>query len=150
MRAVIQRVLEAEVIVNRESVGRIGSGLLIYLGVQQGDTNDDLIWTAEKILKMRIFPDSDERMNFPITDTASSILVVSQFTLCADVHKGNRPSFTKASPPEEANDFYEEFKRYVASRGIPVQSGVFGAMMHVNSVNDGPLTIILDSKEKVR
>jgi D-aminoacyl-tRNA deacylase len=147
MKAVIQRVLEASVIVNKETVGQIDSGLLVYLGVQKGDTNDDLVWLAEKILKLRIFPDAKERMNFPVTEIAGGVLVVSQFTLCADCRKGNRPAFTDAADPEDANEMYEEFIRHVGEKGVPVQSGVFGAMMNVESVNDGPVTIILDSRE---
>ena len=147
MKAVIQRVLEASVIVNKETVGQIGPGLLVYLGVEQGDTNDDLVWLAEKILKLRIFPDSQERMNFPVTEIAGSVLVVSQFTLCADCKKGNRPAFTDAADPDDANEMYEEFIRYVGEKEVPVQSGVFGAMMDVHSVNDGPVTIILESRE---
>lgn len=149
MKAVVQRVLEAAVTVNKERVGQIGPGLLIYLGIEKGDGNDDLIWMAEKIIRLRIFPDSQERMQFPVTEIAGGLLVVSQFTLCADLSKGNRPHFMNAAQPEEANGMYEEFIRYVGEKGIPVQSGTFGAMMHVSSVNDGPVTLILDSKEKV-
>lgn len=149
MRSVIQRVLEAQVTVNEETVGRIGSGLLVYLGVEKGDSNDDMLWTAEKILKMRIFPDSQERMQYPVTEIAGSILVVSQFTLCADMSEGNRPSFHRSEKPAEAMAMYEAFILYLAGKGVPVQTGQFGAMMHVSSVNDGPVTIILDSKEKV-
>lgn len=147
MRAVVQRVLEANVTVNQETVGHIGPGLLVYLGVEKGDTNDDLIWLAEKIIKMRIFPDLEEKMQFPVTEVAGSVLVVSQFTLCADLSSGTRPNFTKAAKPDEAKEIYEEFTRYISERGIKVQSGVFGAMMHVHSVNDGPVTIMLDSHE---
>ena len=131
MRAVVQRVLEAKVNVNKETVGLIGPGLLVYLGVEQGDTNDDLLWMAEKVLKLRIFPDSQERMNYPVTEIAGGVLVVSQFTLCADCSKGARPSFASAAEPEEAKTMYEEFIRYVGEKGVPVQSGVFGAMMMV-------------------
>ena len=147
MRAVIQRVLEARVDVNKETVGQIGPGLLVYLGVEKGDTNDDLIWMAEKILKLRIFPDAQERMNFPVTEIAGGVLVVSQFTLCADCRKGTRPSFASAADPAEANEMYEEFIRHIAEKDVPVQSGVFGAMMSVSSINDGPVTIWLNSKE---
>ncbi len=149
MKAVIQRVLGAEVTVNKEIVGQIGPGLLVYLGVEEGDGNDDLIWMAEKIVKLRIFPDSKERMQFPVTEIAGGVLVISQFTLCADLTNGNRPNFMKAAKPDEANAMYEEFIRYVGEKGIPVQSGTFGAMMHVKSTNDGPVTLILDSKLKV-
>lgn len=145
MRAVVQRVLEAKVTVNQETVGQIGPGLLVYLGVEKGDTNDELIWTAEKILKMRVFPDQDERMQYPITEVAGGILVISQFTLCADMKKGARPNFSPAAPPDEARPMYEEFIRYLGDKGIPVQSGMFGALMHVESVNDGPVTLILET-----
>ncbi len=149
MRAVIQRVLKADVIVNQETVGQIGPGLLVYLCVQKGDTNDDLVWVAEKIVKMRIFPDQQERMQFPVTEIAGAILVVSQFTLAANLESGNRPSFTSAEDPQEAHLMVEEFIRYLSEKNIPVQSGMFGAHMLVNSVNDGPVTIILDSKIKL-
>jgi D-tyrosyl-tRNA(Tyr) deacylase len=149
MKAVLQRVLEAKVLVDRETVGHIGPGLLLYLGVQDGDTNDDLISLAEKVLKLRIFPDSEERMNFPITEVAGAILVVSQFTLCADVRKGNRPSFSAAARPEEAHEMYMEFVRYLSERGVPVQTGLFGAHMEVSSINDGPVTLWLDSRENL-
>ena len=147
MRAVIQRVLKARVDINKETVGQIGPGLLVYLGVEKGDTNDDLIWLAEKILKLRIFPDAQERMNYPVTEIAGGVLVVSQFTLCADCSKGTRPSFVHAADPAEANEMYEEFIRYIAAKDVPVQSGVFGAMMNVHRINDGPVTIWLNSKE---
>lgn len=147
MRAVIQRVLEASVIVNKETVGQIGPGLLIYLGVEKGDTNDDLVWLAEKVLALRIFPDAQERMNFPVTEIAGGVLVISQFTLCADCKKGARPSFASAADPVKANEMYEEFIRHIAEKGVPVQSGVFGAMMSVSSINDGPVTIMLDSRK---
>lgn len=149
MRSVIQRVLAARVTVNEETIGRIESGLLVYLGVEKGDSNDDMLWTAEKILKMRIFPDSQERMQYPVTEIAGGILVISQFTLCADMNDGNRPSFHLAEKPVEAMAMYEAFVLYLASKGVTVQTGQFGAMMHVESTNDGPVTIILDSKEKV-
>ena len=145
MRAVVQRVLEAKVNINQETVGQIGPGLLIYLGVAEGDTNDDLIWLAEKVMKMRIFPDSNERMQYPVTEVAGSILVVSQFTLCADLKNGARPNFSSAAKPDEANAMYEEFIRYISEKGIMVQSGMFGAHMQVESVNDGPVTIIMDT-----
>ncbi|MFA4814520.1 MAG: D-aminoacyl-tRNA deacylase [Candidatus Gracilibacteria bacterium] len=149
MRAVVQRVLEARVIVNKETVGQIGPGLLVYLGVQKGDSNDDMLWTAEKVIRMRIFPDSKEHMQYPVTEIAGGILVISQFTLCADVNNGARPDFHLAENPAEAEAMYEAFVLYLSGKGVPVQTGQFGAMMRVESVNDGPLTILLDSKEKV-
>lgn len=146
MRAVVQRVLEASVQVQEETVGHIGPGLLIYLGVEQGDTNDDLVWLAEKILKLRIFPDINEKMMYPVTEVAGSILVVSQFTLCANVQKGNRPSFEQAAAPGEAEDLYHQFVQYVSEREVHTETGVFGAMMEVSSTNDGPVTLWLDSR----
>ncbi len=146
MRAVVQRVLEASVQVQEETVGHIGPGLLIYLGVEQGDTNDDLVWLAEKILKLRIFPDINEKMMYPVTEVAGSILVVSQFTLCANVQKGNRPSFEQAAAPGEAEDLYHQFVQYVSEREVHTETGVFGAMMEVSSINDGPVTLWLDSR----
>ena len=149
MRAVVQRVLDSHVTVENDLAGMISGGLLVYLGVEKGDSNDDLIWMAEKIIKMRIFPDSNEKMQFPITEIAGSILVVSQFTLCADLSGGNRPSFGGAAEPTIAKQMYESFVSYIEDKGIKIQTGIFGAHMMVSSVNDGPVTIILDSKSKV-
>lgn len=145
MRLVAQRVLEASVSVHEETVAHIGPGLLLYLGIEKGDSQDDLIWMAEKILKLRIFPDQNERMQFPITEVAGSILLVSQFTLCANLYDGNRPSFTDAMHPDEASIMVEAFRDYLKSKGIPVQTGVFGAHMQVHSINDGPVTFTLQS-----
>ena len=149
MKAVVQRVLEGAVEVENTVVGQIGPGLLVDLGVDEGDSNDDLLWLAEKIVNLRIFPDHSEKMTFPITAVAGWILVVSQFTLCANLSKGNRPSFSAAADPEYANMMYQAFINYIKEKSIPVSSGVFGAMMMVSSVNDGPVTILLDSKAKV-
>ncbi len=149
MRAVVQRVLDSHVTVESDLAGMITGGLLVYLGVEKSDSNDDLIWMAEKIIKMRIFPDSNEKMQFPITEIAGSILVVSQFTLCADLSGGNRPSFGGAAEPEIAQQMYKSFVSYIEDKGIKVQTGIFGAHMMVSSVNDGPVTIILDSKSKI-
>lgn len=149
MRAVVQRVLEARVNVDGETVGEIGPGLLVYLGVMQGDESKDLEWLAEKIVKLRIFPDQMERMTFPVTEVAGSVLVVSQFTLCADIRKGSRPSFTPAAEPELAELMYKAFVKRMVEAGVPVQTGQFGAHMMVSSVNDGPVTLWLDSQEKL-
>lgn len=145
MKAVLQRVLEAEVKVSGETVVKIGPGLLVYLGVEKGDSNDDMIYVAEKIIKLRIFPDQLEKMQFPITDIAGSILMVSQFTLCADLSGGNRPSFVNAAEPDLAKDLYNSMIHYIAGKGIHVETGVFAAHMYVSSVNDGPVTIMIDS-----
>jgi D-tyrosyl-tRNA(Tyr) deacylase len=149
MRAVVQRVLEASVSVNNQVAGQIGPGLLVYLGVEKGDSNDDLIWLAEKIVKMRIFPDSEEKMNFPVTEIAGSILVISQFTLFADMTKGNRPSFNNSAEPALAREMYEDFIEYLKKKEIQVQCGIFAAHMFVESLNDGPVTIPLDSRIRI-
>ena len=151
MRAVVQRVLDASVSVNQETVGQIGPGLLVYLCAEADDTRDDMVWTAEKIIKMKLFPDSQERMAFPLTEVAGSVLVVSQFTLCAKIRKGNKPNFnTTIAPPQQAEAMVNDFIAYLAAKGIQVQSGQFAAMMKVQSTNDGPVTIIVDSKREVR
>lgn len=149
MRAVVQRVLEANVSVNNQTVGQIGPGLLVYLGVEKDDSNDDLVWLAEKIVKMRIFPDSEEKMNFPVTEIAGSILVISQFTLFADMTKGNRPSFNNSAEPGIAREMYEDFVEYLRAKDIQVQSGIFASHMFIESVNDGPVTIPLDSRVRI-
>lgn len=145
MKAVLQRVLEAEVKVSGEIVAKIGPGLLVYLGVEKGDSNDDMIYVAEKIIKLRIFPDQEEKMQFPITEIAGSILIVSQFTLCADLSGGNRPSFVKAAEPDLAKELYNSMINYIVGKGIRVETGVFAFHMYVSSVNDGPVTIMIDS-----
>ena len=139
MRAVVQRVSEASVAVDGVEVGRVGRGLLVYLGVGAGDTDDDLEYLAAKIAGLRIFPDAAHAMNRSVVDAGGGALVVSQFTLYGDVRRGKRPSFTDAMEPARAEAVYERF----ASRLEAL--GVFGAMMEVRSVNDGPVTILLDS-----
>lgn len=149
MKAVVQRVLQSDVEVDNESVGRSGPGLLVYLGVCEGDDMNDLSWMIDKVYKLRIFPDSEEKLKYAIGDVAGSVLVISQFTLCADLSKGNRPSFINAADPELANVMYQKFISGLSDLGVLVSSGVFGAHMFVSSINDGPVTIILDSKSKV-
>ncbi|MBU0981773.1 D-tyrosyl-tRNA(Tyr) deacylase [Patescibacteria group bacterium] len=149
MKAVVQRVLSAEVEVGDDIVGQIGPGLLVYLGVEKGDTSLDLEWMLGKVTSLRIFPDQNEKMTFPVSEIAGGVLVVSQFTLCADVSKGNRPSFTPAADPEYAEMIYKAFIKGIEKVNIPTASGEFGAMMRVKSLNDGPVTILLDSKTKV-
>ena len=144
MRAVCQRVSEARVRVAGTVVGEIGTGLCILLGVAQGDTAADAARLAAKIARLRIFPDDQARFDRSVVDVGGSALVVSQFTLLADTTKGNRPSFTDAAPPEEAEPLYERFCEALRELGVPVQTGVFGARMEVSLVNDGPVTIILD------
>lgn len=147
MRTVIQRVKEASVSVNGSIVGSIPFGLLVYFGVAEGDTPELCSLMASKIAKMRIFCDQDDKMNLSVCDVNGSVLVVSQFTLYADLHKGNRPSYSNAGNPVLANELYEVFKQELKKLGLTVQSGVFGAHMHVCYENDGPVTIIADSDD---
>ncbi len=147
MRAVVQRVLEASVKVDGELVGSISNGLLVFLGVATDDTQADVVSMAEKIIGLRIFEDSDGKMNLSIADAGGSMLVVSQFTLLGDARKGKRPSFVNAAPPELANSLYESFVAEVKGHDIPTQTGRFRADMKVSLINDGPVTILLDSRK---
>ena len=149
MRAIIQRVTSASVSVDNHIVGSIGQGFLVLLGIRHDDSDEDVLWLAKKIAQMRIMSDSSGLMNVSLLETNGSVLVVSQFTLHASTKKGNRPGFTEAARPELATPLYEKFKDILVAEGIhDVQSGVFGAMMTVSLVNDGPVTIIIDSKNK--
>ena len=145
MRAVVQRVREAAVTVDGREVGRVGPGLLVYLGVGADDTERDLDYLAGKVAGLRIFPDDGGAMNRSVIDAAGGALVVSQFTLYGDVRRGKRPSFTAAMEPAAAEAVYERFARRLERLGVPTARGEFGAMMDVSSVNDGPVTILLDS-----
>ncbi len=145
MRACIQRVSKCRVIVEGESVGQIGVGLLVLLGVAQGDTEDDLRWLADKIGGLRIFEDEQGKMNLALADVQGAMLVVSQFTLLGDCRKGRRPSFIAAAPPELAERMYEQFIQHVRAQGIPVETGQFQTHMNVELVNDGPVTLWIDS-----
>ncbi|MBI2845959.1 MAG: D-tyrosyl-tRNA(Tyr) deacylase [Chloroflexi bacterium] len=147
MRAVIQRVKEAKVSVEGELVGEIGPGLLILLGAGKGDTPREAEWMAEKVANLRIFPDTQGKFNHSLLESGGQALVVSQFTLYADIKKGRRPSFIQAAPPEVAEPLVEQFASGLARLGIKVASGKFGAMMDVHLINDGPVTIILDSAQ---
>lgn len=147
MKIVIQRVLEASVAVNGETVGEIAKGFLLLIGVKKGDTEDDAVAMAEKISKMRIFEDENEKMNLALADVGGSVLAISQFTLCAECRRGNRPDFFNAAPPAEANALYELFMSEMRNKGIKVEKGIFGADMKVSLVNDGPVTVILDSDD---
>ncbi len=148
MRAIIQRVKHARVEVGGEVVGRIGEGMLVLLGAGKDDTELDAEYLAEKILTLRIFEDTESKMNLSVTDTGGSVLVVSQFTLYGDCRKGRRPSFDKAAPPELAEELYELFVRELRERGVNVETGKFRAMMDVHLVNSGPVTLMLDSKRE--
>lgn len=145
MRAVIQRVRKSSVTVDEKIVGKIDRGLLILLGVGHGDDIQDLNYMVDKILGLRIFQDDEDKMNLSVQDIGGEILVVSQFTLYGDVRKGKRPSFTNSANPDIANKLYEEFVRTIKDRGIRVEKGIFGAHMDVELINDGPVTILLDS-----
>jgi D-aminoacyl-tRNA deacylase len=149
MRALIQRVTEAAVVVESATVGEIGTGLLVLLGVEAADSQKDIEWLAGKIIRLRIFPDSAGAMNQSLTDVNGQALVVSQFTLFASIKKGNRPSFIQAAPPELADRMYKDFcQQLEILLGKPVQRGVFGAHMSVRLINDGPVTIWMDSKRR--
>lgn len=144
MRAVVQRVRCASVAVEGKTVGEIGIGLLVLLGVGKGDTPDTARWMAEKVSKLRIFSDDEGRFNCSLAEVEGSLLVVSQFTLFGDVRKGTRPSFTTAADPSVAVPLYEQFCSDVRNLGHQVATGQFGAMMQVSLINDGPVTIILE------
>lgn len=147
MRAVIQRVNNASVEVDGKTVGEIGKGLLVFLGVGDGDTDADLNYIADKTAGLRIFSDEDDKMNLSVTDIDGEILVVSQFTLYGDCRKGRRPNFTLSMEPVTAEKMYEDFIKTIESKGIKTAHGEFGADMQVSISNDGPVTILLDSSK---
>ncbi|PKR80574.1 D-tyrosyl-tRNA(Tyr) deacylase [Brumimicrobium salinarum] len=149
MRAVIQRTTEASVSINQSISGKIEKGLVIFLGIEANDNDDDIEWLCKKMSALRIFSDDEGKMNLSIQDVEGSFLVVSQFTLHAKTKKGNRPSFIHAAKPEIAVPIYEKFKKMLAVlSGCTVESGEFGADMQVQLINDGPVTIIIDTKNK--
>jgi D-aminoacyl-tRNA deacylase len=147
MRAVLQRVSRAAVVIDGETVGAIERGLLVLLGVAPADTMAEAQWLAEKAAGLRIFRDEAGKMNLSVADIGGGVLVVSQFTLYGDCRKGRRPSFLDAAPPEVAVPLYEAFVNALRALGLPVATGRFGAMMQVELINDGPVTLILDTKE---
>ena len=149
MRAVIQRVTRASVTVEGRVAGEIGAGLLVLLGVSRTDNPESATYLAEKIANLRIFSDEAGKMNLSLLDVGGSALLVSQFTLYGDTRGGRRPSYIQAAPPEQASRLYEEFVRSIRSLGVPVETGVFQAHMQVELVNDGPVTILLDSEKGV-
>ena len=148
MRAVVQKVLDASVSVEGQEVSTIGQGLLVLLGVESGDTVDDAKYLASKIAKLRIFEDEAGKMNLSVSDVKGQVLLVSQFTLLGDARGQNRPGFIKAMEPEGANELYLTCCKYVEALGLPVSRGVFRAHMQVSLINDGPVTILLDSKKQ--
>jgi D-tyrosyl-tRNA(Tyr) deacylase len=147
MRAVMQRVSRAQVAVNGKTVGEVGRGLLILLGVTHADTEADADYLADKITGLRVFEDANGKMNLDTAAVGGGILVVSQFTLYGDVRRGKRPSFDAAAPPEHARQLYEYFVERIRAAGLPCETGRFQEMMRVELVNDGPVTILLDSQK---
>ncbi len=149
MKVVIQRVSQASVTIEGQVIGEIANGYTILLGIEHDDQKDDISWLVNKIKNLRVFGDEDGKMNKSIKDVAGSILLISQFTLHASTKKGNRPSFIKAARPEQAIPLYESFIASLIEEGINVKTGEFGGDMKVSLINDGPVTIIIDSKNKV-
>jgi len=147
MRAVVQRVTDARVEVAGETVGEIGAGFLVLLGVARDDANTDADYLAEKVANLRVFDDDEGKMNRSLLETGGAMLVVSQFTVYGDVRRGRRPSYSDAAEPEKANTLYEYFVERVRSFGVKAETGVFQAMMKVSLTNDGPVTILLDSRK---
>src|SRR5512133_470061 len=147
MRAVVQRVSRAAVRVGGAVTGEVARGLLVLLGVGRDDAEPDARWMADKLAQLRVFEDGEGKMNRSVADVGGGLLVVSQFTLFGDARKGNRPGFTDAAPPEEANALYERFCALLRERGLEVGTGVFRASMEVELVNEGPVTILLDSRK---
>ena len=148
MKAVIQRVTEAKVKVEGEIVGEIAAGFLLLIGIDEDDDLTDANWLVQKILNLRIFGDQEGKLNLSILDISGEILCISQFTLMADYKKGNRPSFIKAAKPDKAIPLFEYFKQEISKSGLKTESGIFGADMKVSLINDGPVTICMDTKNK--
>ncbi|MBP1165908.1 MULTISPECIES: D-aminoacyl-tRNA deacylase [unclassified Chryseobacterium] len=148
MKIVIQRVSEASVKVDGKIVGEIGKGLMLLVGVDENDEKTDADWLVQKVLNLRIFGDEDDKLNLSVKDISGEILCISQFTLIADYKKGNRPSFIKAAKPDKAIPLFDYFKEAVAQSGLKTESGIFGADMKVSLINDGPVTIVMDSMTK--
>lgn len=149
MKVVLQRVSSAKVTINNLNVGEINKGFLVFLGIAKEDTDKDIEFLVNKIANLRVFADSDEKFNLSIRDIKGSLLIVSQFTLFADTKKGNRPSFTNAAPPEIAEKLYNKFIEKCKSLSIPSETGRFAANMEITLTNDGPVTILINSKEKI-
>lgn len=148
MKAVIQRVSQACVVVDGETVGRIGAGTVVLLAVERGDSEADASWLAKKIVELRMFSDSDGKMNRSLKETGGSLLAISQFTLAGSCEKGRRPSFVDAAPPDVGNSLYEYFVNQVKRQDVPVATGIFQADMQVSLTNDGPVTFILESPNR--
>ncbi|MCL2760500.1 MAG: D-aminoacyl-tRNA deacylase [Desulfuromonadales bacterium] len=150
MKAVIQRVSQASVTVNSKIVGEISKGTVVLLGVENGDGEEDALWLAKKIAEVRMFGDSEGKMNLALQDVGGSVLAVSQFTLAGNCEKGRRPSFTSAAPSDEGNRLYQFFVQALREKGLRVETGIFQTDMKVSLINDGPVTFILESRRKGR
>lgn len=148
MKVVIQRVSEAQVKVEGKVVGEISKGFMLLIGIDENDEKMDADWLVQKILNLRVFSDADDKLNLSIKNITGEILCISQFTLIADYKKGNRPSFIKAAKPDQAIPLFEYFKEEIAQSGLKTESGIFGADMKVSLINDGPVTIVMDSHTK--
>ena len=148
MRVVVQRVICAEVTVTGEVISNVGRGLLVLVGVEEGDSQEDVAFMSRKLLNLRVFDDSKGRMDLSVTDVGGEILLISQFTLFGDCRKGCRPSFSRAASPEVAEELYLHLRDRILQAGISIQTGKFRARMEVSSINEGPVTLILDSKQK--
>ena len=148
MKIVIQRVSESSVKVDGKTAGEIGKGLMLLIGIDENDEKTDADWLIQKILNLRIFGDEEGKLNLSVQDIKGEILCISQFTLIADYKKGNRPSFIKAARPEKAIPLFEYFKEEIAKSGLKTESGIFGADMKVSLINDGPVTVVMDSMTK--
>jgi len=146
LKVVAQRVHSASVRVGEKTVGKIGKGLVLLVGIAESDSEVDIDFVANKCVELRIFQDNQQKMNLSLLDVKGEILSISQFTLLGDTKKGRRPSFIKAANPEKAEKYYQSFNQLLSSRGIHVEKGIFGAMMDVELINDGPVTIIVESK----
>ena len=146
MKVVLQRVREASVNVQKKAVGKIGRGICLLVGVERGDTEKDAQYFSQKVVELRIFPDKEGKMNLSLLDIGGEVLAVSQFTLAGSVKKGRRPSFDKAEEPRRAKGLFDHFVVLIRNRGIKVETGIFGAMMDVHLINDGPVTFILERK----
>lgn len=149
MKAVIQRVSEANVKVDHKTVGEISNGLLLLIGIDEEDEQSDADWLIQKILNLRIFGDEEGKLNLSVLNISGEILCISQFTLIADYKKGNRPSFIKAAKPDKAIPLFDYFTKEIAKSNLKIESGIFGADMKVSLLNDGPVTIVMDSKTKL-
>lgn len=148
MKVVVQRVSEALVKVDGQTIGEIGKGLMLLIGIDENDEKSDADWLVQKILNLRIFGDQDDKLNLSVQDVKGEILCISQFTLIADYKKGNRPSFIKAAKPDKAVPLFDYFKEEISKSGLKTESGIFGANMKVSLINDGPVTIVMDSVTK--